>query len=62
MALTLRLTDELQSLTDNRALVDANERTAWLATVVFLRLNGGWVTAPDAYDGIAARALHGGER
>lgn len=30
----------LQSLTNNHALVDGNKRLAWLATVVFLDLNG----------------------
>jgi death-on-curing protein len=29
----------LHSIADNRALVDGNQRLAWLATVVFLDLN-----------------------
>ncbi|WP_306322977.1 MULTISPECIES: type II toxin-antitoxin system death-on-curing family toxin [unclassified Streptomyces] len=35
----------LQSLARNHALVDGNERTAWLCCRVFLRFNG---LAPDA--------------
>jgi|SRR5665213_90376 len=30
----------LQSITNNHALVDGNKRLAWLATTVFLDLNG----------------------
>ena len=47
----------LQSLTNNHALVDGNKRTAWLATVVFLRLNGATVTAVDGYDSFPARMV-----
>jgi death-on-curing protein len=47
----------LQSLTNNHALVDGNRRTAWLATVVFLRLNGAIVTAIDGYDSGPARMV-----
>jgi death-on-curing protein len=37
----------LDSLTSNHALVDGNKRLAWLATAVFLDLNG---LAPDLTD------------
>ncbi|MGI8592034.1 MAG: type II toxin-antitoxin system death-on-curing family toxin [Nakamurella sp.] len=47
----------LQSLTNNHALIDGNKRTAWLATVVFLRLNGATVTAVDGYDSDPARMV-----
>jgi death-on-curing protein len=40
----------LHSLTNNHALVDGNKRLAWLATVIFLDLNG---LAPDLTDGEA---------
>ncbi len=49
--LTLKAAALLHSLTANHPFVDGNKRTAWLATVVFLRDNGATVTAPDAYDG-----------
>lgn len=41
----------LHSLTSNHPFIDGNKRTAWLATVVFLRDNGAEVVAVDAYDG-----------
>ena len=47
----------LHSLTANHALIDGNKRTAWLATVVFLRDNGASVTVEDDYDGPAARLV-----
>lgn len=37
----------LHSLACNHALVDGNKRLAWLATYVFLDLNGHHVTATD---------------
>ena len=37
----------LHSITNNHALVDGNKRLAWLATTVFLDLNG---LAPDLTD------------
>jgi death on curing protein len=37
----------LHSLTNNHALVDGNKRLAWLATVVFVDING---LAPDITD------------
>ncbi len=42
----------LDSVVNNHALVDGNRRLGWLATVVFLDLNGIWIEAPDesAYD------------
>lgn len=47
----------LQSLTSNHPLIDGNKRTAWLATVVFLRLNHADVFVPDGYDGEAANLV-----
>ena len=42
----------LDSLVNNHPLVDGNKRLGWLATLVFLDLNGVWIEAPDddAYD------------
>ena len=43
----------LQSLVNNHALVDGNKRLGWLATAVFLELNGTPVTAvsnDDVYE------------
>ena len=37
---TLKSAALLHSVTNNHALVDGNKRLAWLATVVFLDLNG----------------------
>lgn len=47
----------LESLVRNHPLVDGN-RLGWLATVVFLDINGSWVEAPDddAYDLVIAAA------
>lgn len=51
----------LHSLVRNHALVDGNKRLAWLATVVFLDLNGHLVTLSDdeAFDLVMQAA--GGE-
>lgn len=38
----------LDSLVNNHPLVDGNKRLGWLATVVFLDINGIWLDAPDA--------------
>lgn len=48
----------LDSLVNNHALIDGNKRLGWLATVVFLDLNGIWIEAPDddAYDLVIAVA------
>lgn len=48
----------LESLVRNHPLVDGNKRLGWLATVVFLDINGAWVEAPDddAYDLVMAVA------
>lgn len=48
----------LDSVVNNHALVDGNKRLGWLATLVFLDLNGLWVEAPDddAYDLVVAVA------
>lgn len=42
----------LESLVRNHPLVDGNKRLGWLATAVFVGLNGHWLEAPDdlAYD------------
>jgi death-on-curing protein len=45
--LTLKAASLLHSLANNHALVDGNKRLAWLATVVFLDING---TAPSLDD------------
>lgn len=46
----------LESIVGTRPLVDGNTRLGWLATVVFLDLNGRWLDAPDdeAYDLVIA--------
>lgn len=48
----------LESLVRNHPLVDGNKRLGWLATVVFLDINGRPVEAPDddAYDLVIAVA------
>lgn len=48
----------LDSLVRNHPLVDGNKRLGWLATVVFLDINGAWIEAPDddAYDLVIAVA------
>lgn len=45
--LTLKAAALLHSLAHNHALVDGNKRLAWLATVVFLDLNGRSVALTD---------------
>lgn len=50
-SLTLKAAALLHSLTANHPFVDGNKRTAWLATVVFLRDNDARVVVADAYDG-----------
>ena len=37
----------LESVVGTHPLVDGNKRLGWLATVVFLDLNGRWLDAPD---------------
>ena len=56
----------LHSLVRNHALIDGNKRLGWVATVVFLELNGLTLDAPDdpAYDlviGVAEGRLDVGE-
>ncbi len=46
-SLELKAAALLQSLVANHALVDGNKRLAWLATVVFLDLNGARVELTD---------------
>lgn len=58
-SLTLKAAALLHSLTANHPFVDGNKRTAWLATVVFLRDNGATITAPDAYDGVVTELVLG---
>jgi death on curing protein len=45
--ITLKSAALLHSIANNHALVDGNKRLAWLATVVFLDLNG---LSPDLTD------------
>ena len=40
----------LQSVVNNHALVDGNKRLGWLATAVFLELNGATATAAHNHD------------
>ena len=43
----------LQSIVDNRSLIDGNKRLGWLATAVFLELNGfnaSKISNDDVYD------------
>lgn len=52
----------MESLVRNHPLVDGNKRLGWLATVVFLDINGCWMEAPDddAYElviGVASGKL-----
>ena len=51
----------LESLVRNHPLVDGNKRLGWLATVVFLDVNGVLIEAPDeeAYDLVIAVASGG---
>lgn len=52
----------LDCLVNNHPLVDGNKRLGWMATVVFLDINGGWVEAPDdAYDLVIAVAGGGSD-
>lgn len=49
----------LQSIVDNRALIDGNKRLGWLATAVFLEINDVSVAAAsnnDVYDLVMAVA------
>jgi death-on-curing protein len=46
-SVSLKAAALLHSITNNHALVDGNKRLAWLATTVFLDLNG---LAPDLSD------------
>lgn len=46
-SISLKAVALLHSITNNRALVDGNKRLAWLATSVFLDLNG---LAPNLSD------------
>jgi len=52
--LPLKAAAVLHSLARNRPIVDGNERLGWLATVVFLDLNG---HAPDLDDDAAPRLV-----
>ena len=49
-SISLKAAALLHSITNNHALADGNKRLAWLATTVFLDLNG---LAPDLSDGEA---------
>ncbi|MDO5635240.1 MAG: type II toxin-antitoxin system death-on-curing family toxin [Micrococcus sp.] len=58
VSLSLKAAALLDSVVNNHALVDGNKRLGWLATVVFLDVNGIWIEAPDedAYDLVIAVA------
>ncbi len=49
-SISLKAAALLQSITNNHALVEGDQRLAWLAATVFLDLNG---LAPDLSDGEA---------
>lgn len=57
--LALKAAALLHSLVKNHALVDGNKRLAWLATTVFLDLNGATVELTDdaAFDLVMAAAV-----
>lgn len=57
-SLELKAAALLDSLVNNHPLVDGNKRLGWLATLVFLDLNGVWIEAPDedAYELVIAVA------
>lgn len=57
-SLELKAAALIDSLVNNHALVDGNKRLGWLATLVFLDINGVWIEAPDedAYDLVIAVA------
>lgn len=51
----------LQSIVNNHALIDGNKRLGWLATAVFLELNGASVahaSNDDVYDFVIDIAAH----
>lgn len=56
--LELKAAALMDSLVNNRSLADGNKRLGWLATLVFLDLNGRWIEAPDddAYNLVIALA------
>ena len=45
--LHLKATALLQSLARNHALIDGNERLAWMACRTFLAINECWIRAPE---------------
>ena len=57
-SLELKAAALIDSLVNNHALVDGNKRLGWLATLVFLDINGVCIEAPDddAYDLVIAVA------
>lgn len=57
-SLELKAAALIDALLNNHALVDGNKRLGWLATLVFLDINGVWIEAPggDAYDLVIAVA------
>lgn len=62
-SLELKAAALLDSVVNNHPLVDGNKRLGWLATLVFLDLNGVWIEAPDddAYElviAVASGAAH----
>lgn len=57
-SLELKAVALMDSLVNSHPLVDGNKRLGWLATLVFLDLNGVWIEAPDddAYELVVALA------
>ena len=57
-SLDLKAAALMDSVVNNHPLVDGNKRLGWLATLVFLDLNGIWIEAPDddAYNLVIAVA------
>ncbi|SPF67281.1 Fido domain profile [Propionibacterium ruminifibrarum] len=57
-SLELKAAALMDSVVNTHPLVDGNERLGWLATLVFLDVNGVWIEAPDddAYDLVIAVA------
>lgn len=57
-SLELKAAALMDSVVNTHPLVDGNKRLGWLATLVFLDVNGVWIEAPDddAYDLVIAVA------
>lgn len=57
-SLELKAAALMDSLVNSHPLVDGNKRLGWVATLVFLDLNGVWIEVPDddAYELVIAVA------